>query len=204
VSISDALDLKDPEDLKTNLSSLPGDWYVVKTYSGAENSAKANLMQRIQNMGLDDSIFQVESPTQVVSEIKNGQRKQSRKPVMPGYILIRMDLTDEAWSAVRNTPGVTGFVGATTSPTPLALDDVVRFLLPPPPPMADSEPVATENGVLCEFSVGDPVTVLDGPFAGTAASVSEVNPEQQKLHVLVSIFGRETPVELFFHQVGKI
>ncbi len=176
---------------------------------------KANLETRVQNLDVGDYIFQVEVPTEEVTEIKNGQRKQVNRKVLPGYILVRMDLTDDSWAAVRNTPGVTGFVGATSRPSALALDDVVKFLLPRGSTKkaakgAASTAAATEVGGLerpaveVDYEVGESVTVMDGPFATLPATISEVNAEQQKLKVLVSIFGRETPVELTFSQVSKI
>jgi transcriptional antiterminator NusG len=200
--------------LKKDLRSRPGDWYVIHSYAGYENKVKANLETRVQNLDVGDYIFQVEVPTEEVTEIKNGQRKQVNRKVLPGYILVRMELTDESWSAVRNTPGVTGFVGATSKPSPLTLDDVVKFLLPPAAAKkpakstaggaASSEASLERPEILVDFEVGESVTVMDGPFATLPASISEVNAEQQKLKVLVSIFGRETPVELTFTQVTKI
>ncbi len=201
--------------LKKELRTKPGNWYVIHSYAGYENKVKANLETRVQNLDVGDYIFQVEVPTEEVTEIKNGQRKQVNRKVLPGYILVRMDLTDESWSAVRNTPGVTGFVGATSKPSPLTLDDVVKFLLPPAAAKkpgkataastAAAEVGATERAPIeVDFEVGESVTVMDGPFATLPASISEVNAEQQKLKVLVSIFGRETPVELTFNQVAKI
>jgi transcriptional antiterminator NusG len=200
--------------LKKDLRSRPGDWYVIHSYAGYENKVKANLETRVQNLDVGDYIFQVEVPTEEVTEIKNGQRKQVNRKVLPGYILVRMELTDESWSAVRNTPGVTGFVGATSKPSPLTLDDVVKFLLPPATAKkpakstagggASSEATLERPEILVDFEVGESVTVMDGPFATLPASISEVNAEQQKLKVLVSIFGRETPVELTFTQVTKI
>jgi transcriptional antiterminator NusG len=201
--------------LKAELRSKPGDWYVIHSYAGYENKVKANLETRVQNLDVGDYIFQVEVPTEEVTEIKNGQRKQVNRKVLPGYILVRMDLTDDSWSAVRNTPGVTGFVGATSRPSALALDDVVKFLLPPgatkkPAKGAASTATAAEAGGLerpvleVDYEVGESVTVMDGPFATLPATINEVNAEQQKLKVLVSIFGRETPVELTFGQVSKI
>jgi transcription termination/antitermination protein NusG len=201
--------------LKKDLRTRPGDWYVIHSYAGYENKVKANLETRVQNLDVGDYIFQVEVPTEEVTEIKNGQRKQVNRKVLPGYILVRMDLNDESWGAVRNTPGVTGFVGATSRPSPLSLDDVVKFLLPPaaakkPGKAASTAAAAAETGglerpeILVDFEVGESVTVMDGPFATLPASISEVNGEQQKLKVLVSIFGRETPVELTFNQVAKI
>lgn len=200
--------------LKKELRLRPGDWYVIHSYAGYENKVKANLETRVQNLDVGDYIFQVEVPTEEVTEIKNGQRKQVNRKVLPGYILVRMELNDESWGAVRNTPGVTGFVGATSRPSPLSLDDVVKFLLPQGQPKkaakstsgaaASSEATLERQEILVDFEVGESVTVMDGPFATLPASISEVNAEQQKLKVLVSIFGRETPVELTFTQVAKI
>jgi transcription termination/antitermination protein NusG len=202
--------------LKKELRLKPGDWYVIHSYAGYENKVKANLETRVQNLDVGDYIFQVEVPTEEVTEIKNGQRKQVNRKVLPGYILVRMELTDASWSAVRNTPGVTGFVGATSKPSPLTLDDVVKFLLPPGAAKKPGKAASTAAGaasseaslerpeILVDFEVGESVTVMDGPFATLPASISEVNAEQQKLKVLVSIFGRETPVELTFTQVAKI
>ncbi len=200
--------------LKKELRLKPGDWYVIHSYAGYENKVKANLETRVQNLDVGDYIFQVEVPTEEVTEIKNGQRKQVNRKVLPGYILVRMELNDESWGAVRNTPGVTGFVGATSRPSPLSLDDVVKFLLPPAAAKkpakstagaaASSEATLERPEILVDFEVGESVTVMDGPFATLPASISEVNAEQQKLKVLVSIFGRETPVELTFNQVAKI
>jgi transcription termination/antitermination protein NusG len=201
--------------LKADLRAKPGDWYVVHSYAGYENKVKANLETRVQNLDVGDYIFQVEVPTEEVTEIKNGQRKQVNRKVLPGYILVRMDLTDDSWSAVRNTPGVTGFVGATSRPSALSLDDVVKFLLPQGATKkatkgaASTAAAASEGGlerpvVEVDYEVGESVTVMDGPFATLPATINEVNAEQQKLKVLVSIFGRETPVELGFTQVSKI
>ncbi|MGI9162204.1 MAG: transcription termination/antitermination protein NusG [Mycobacterium sp.] len=207
-------ELEPAELLKKDLRSKPGKWFVIHSYAGYENKVKANLETRVQNLDVGDYIFQVEVPTEEVTEIKNGQRKQVNRKVLPGYILVRMDLTDESWSTVRNTPGVTGFVGATSRPTALSLDDVVKFLLPQnvKKPVAaatrgggtSSEASLERPEILVDFEVGESVTVMDGPFATLPASISEVNAEQQKLKVLVSIFGRETPVELTFNQVAKI
>ncbi|MBF9522980.1 transcription termination/antitermination protein NusG [Mycobacteroides chelonae] len=203
--------------LKAQLRREPGEWYVVHSYAGYENKVKANLQTRVQNLDVGDYIFQIEVPTEEVTEIKNGQRKQVNRKVLPGYILVRMELNDESWGAVRNTPGVTGFVGATSRPSPLALDDVVKFLLPQTPAKkpakgsaSETATAAAETGGLerpaieVDFEVGESVTVTDGPFATLPASISEVNAEQQRLKVLVSIFGRETPVELNFTQVEKL
>jgi transcriptional antiterminator NusG len=206
--------------MRAALRRAPGDWYVVHSYAGYENKVKANLETRIQTLDVEDYIFQVEVPTEEVTEIKNGQRKQVQRKVLPGYILVRMDLNDQSWGAVRNTPGVTGFVGATSKPSPLTHDDVIKFLLPRVEPKqaagaggkaastaagaASSEATLERPEILVDFEVGESVTVMDGPFATLPASISEVNAEQQKLKVLVSIFGRETPVELTFQQVSKI
>ncbi len=207
----------EPEDpvkaLKESLRLAPGDWYVVHSYAGYENKVKTNLETRVQTLDVEDFIFQVEVPTEEVTEIKNGQRKQVQRKVLPGYILVRMDLNDASWSAVRNTPGVTGFVGATSRPSPLTLDEVVKFLLPRQETPkkakgAEKGAEATTSGsssaVEVDFEVGESVTVMDGPFATLPASISEVNVDAQKVKVLVSIFGRETPVELGFNQVSKI
>ena len=201
--------------LKNDLKSKPGKWFVIHSYAGYENKVKANLETRVQNLDVGDYIFQVEVPTEEVTEIKNGQRKQVNRKVLPGYILVRMDLTDESWSTVRNTPGVTGFVGATSRPSSLSLDDVVKFLLPRGAAKKAAKGAAStaaaagvgglERPVIeVDYEVGESVTVMDGPFATLPATISEVNAEQQKLKVLVSIFGRETPVELTFGQVSKI
>ena len=200
---------EDPtEALRSALKRAAGEWYVVHSYAGYENKVKTNLETRIKSLDMEDYIFQIEVPTEEVTEIKNGQRKQVQRKVYPGYILVRMDLTDQSWSAVRNTPGVTGFVGATAQkPSALTIDEVVKILTPAAPrkpasvaTTPGSAPVRTE----VDFSVGESVTVMDGPFATLPATINEVNADAQKLKVLVSIFGRETPVELSFTQVAKI
>jgi len=197
-------------ELREALNNAPGAWYVVHSYAGYENKVKANLETRIQNLDMEEFIYQVEVPTEEVTEIKNGQRKQVQRKVLPGYILVRMELNDASWSAVRNTPGVTGFVGATQRPSPLSIDDVVKFLLPrgdERKPAAAGKAAAggpSKPTVEVDFEVGESVTVMDGPFATLPATISEVNADGQKLKVLVSIFGRETPVELSFSQVSKI
>ncbi|MDI9950754.1 transcription termination/antitermination protein NusG [Rhodococcus sp. NM-2] len=215
----EAVTAEEPEDpvaeLKAALRRAPGDWYVIHSYAGYENKVKANLETRVQNLDVGDYIFQVEVPTEEVTEIKNGQRKQVNRKVLPGYILVRMDLNDESWGAVRNTPGVTGFVGATSRPSPLTLNEVIKFLLPQQEQKKQAAAATVSAGetggesfakplIEVDFEVGESVTVMDGPFATLPASISEVNAEQQKLKVLVSIFGRETPVELSFTQVAKI
>ena len=188
-------------ELRRTLASQLGDWYVVHSYAGYENRVKANLENRISSLNMEDYIYQVEVPTEEVTEIKNGKRQQVQRKVFPGYILVRMELNDESWGAVRNTPGVTGFVGATSRPSPLSLDEVVKILAPAVTEKRPGEKVPVR---VVDFEVGESVTVMDGPFATLPATINEINPEQQKLKVLVSIFGRETPVELSFNQVSKI
>jgi transcription termination/antitermination protein NusG len=206
----DAEDEVDPAaEMREALRKAPGEWYVVHSYAGYENKVKANLETRIHSLDMEDYIFQVEVPTEEVTEIKNGQRKQVQRKVLPGYILVRMELNDPSWSAVRNTPGVTGFVGATSRPSPLSIDEVLKFLLPQEQqakPAAGKAAATPAKGPVVEvdFEVGESVTVMDGPFATLPATISEVNADGQKLKVLVSIFGRETPVELSFSQVSKI
>ena len=193
-------DTEDPAaELRHALERAPGDWYVVHSYAGYENKVKTNLESRIASLDMEDYIFQVEVPTEEVTEVKNGKRQQVQRKVFPGYILVRMDLNDESWGAVRNTPGVTGFVGATSRPSPLSLDEVVRILVPTTVKKAEKPQVK-----VIDFEVGESVTVMDGPFATLPATISEISPDAQKLKVLVSIFGRETPVELSFNQVSKI
>ena len=200
------------EEMRAALRRAPGDWYVVHSYAGYENKVKTNLETRVQTLDVEDFIFQVEVPTEEVTEIKNGQRKQVQRKVLPGYILVRMDLNDQSWGAVRNTPGVTGFVGATSKPSALTHDEVIKFLLPKVEPKKDGTPGGRSGSgsgqgksvVEVDFEVGESVTVMDGPFATLPATINEVNVDAQKLKVLVSIFGRETPVELAFSQVSKI
>jgi transcription termination/antitermination protein NusG len=190
------------EEFKRELRLLPGDWYVVHSYAGYENRVKTNLESRIQSLNMEDYIYQIEVPVHQVTEIKGGKRQQVSEKVLPGYILVRMDLTDESWAVVRNTPGVTGFVGLSSRPSPLQLNEVAALLAPEPEPGAKQAEAARTAAP--EFEIGESVTVMDGPFATLPATVSEVNPDTQKLKVLVSIFGRETPVELSFDQVTKI
>ncbi|MGY5884904.1 transcription termination/antitermination protein NusG [Modestobacter lacusdianchii] len=211
--VTEALESADEEDedpaqaLRKTLRNQFGDWYVIHSYAGYENKVKTNLESRITSLDMEDYIFQIEVPTEEVTEIKNGKRTQVNRKKLPGYLLVRMDLNDESWGAVRNTPGVTGFVGATSKPSPLSIDEVVNLLVPAttakPAVAAEATPVAGPAPVV-EFEVGESVTVMDGPFATLPATINEINPEQQKLQVLVSIFGRETPVELSFTQVSKI
>jgi len=198
------------EAMRRKLSIMPGDWYVVHSYAGYENKVKTNLEARIQSLDVEDYIYQIEVPTEEVTEIKNGKRAQVNRKVLPGYLLVRMELNDESWGAVRNTPGVTGFVGATSRPSPLTIDEVVKILAPAVAPQAAGRPAepgaaaAATPVTLVDFEVGESVTVMDGPFATLPATINEINAEQQKLQVLVSIFGRETPVELSFSQVTKL
>lgn len=202
---------QDPaQELRNELRSLPGDWYVIHSYAGYENRVKTNLETRIQSLNMEDYIFQIEVPMEEVTEIKNAQKKTVRRVRIPGYVLVRMDLTDESWGAVRHTPGVTGFVGHTHQPVPLSLDEVFSMLAPSM--LADTPAAQEKSGgqsksapqIQVDFEVGESVTVIDGPFENLAATISEINAEGQKLKVLVSIFGRETPVELGFNQVTKI
>jgi transcription termination/antitermination protein NusG len=186
------------EEFRIKLVSLPGDWYVVHTYAGYENRVKANLESRIASLNMEEFIFDIQVPTQPETIIKQGKRQVVESKIFPGYVLVRMDLTDESWSVVKNTPSVTGFVG-TTHPTPLSTADVFKFLAPKP-----AEAKKTEAPKVVDFSVGESVTVMDGPFATLPATINEINAESQRLKVLVSIFGRETPVELSFNQVSKI
>jgi len=184
------------------LRMLPGDWYVVHSYAGYENRVKTNLESRIMSLNMEDYIFQIEVPTHQVTEIKSGKKQTVNEKVLPGYILVRMELTDESWAVVRNTPGVTGFVGLSSKPSPLPLGEVATLLAPAPAEGAKQTETAKKSTP--EYEVGESVTVMDGPFATLPATVNEVNPVTQKLKVLVSIFGRETPVELSFDQVSKI
>jgi transcriptional antiterminator NusG len=190
----------------------PGKWYVVHTYAGYENKVKSNLESRIASMNMEERIFEVVIPMEDVIEFKNGKKQVVSKKVFPGYLLVRMDLDDDSWYVVRNTPGVTGFVGATSRPSPLTLDEVVKILAPETQRAAALAQTGKGSGaaspskpvVTVEYSVGESVTVMDGPFATLPATISEIDAVHQKLHVLVSIFGRETPVELAFSQVAKI
>jgi transcription termination/antitermination protein NusG len=191
------------QEFKAELRTLPGDWYVVHSYAGYENRVRTNLESRTQSLNMEDYIFQIEVPTHEVIEVKSGKRQQVQEKVLPGYILVRMDVTDESWAAVRNTPGVTGFVGLSSRPSPLSLDEVASLLAPVPEEKAAKKAEAVRAAAV-DFEIGQSVTVMDGPFATLPATVNEINPDTQKLKVLVSIFGRETPVELSFDQVSKI
>ncbi|WP_256838008.1 transcription termination/antitermination protein NusG [Ornithinimicrobium faecis] len=202
-------------EFRESLQSQFGDWYVIHSYAGYENRVKVNLETRATSLNMEDYIFQVEVPMEEVTEIKSGVRKQVRRVRMPGYVLVRMDLTDESWGAVRHTPGVTGFVGNAHQPVPLSIDEVITMLAPvfETPETADqgegsttgsSTPATRTASPEVDFEVGESVTVMEGPFETLPATISEIIPESQKLKVLVSIFGRETPVELSFNQVSKL
>jgi transcriptional antiterminator NusG len=202
------------EELRERLRSQIGDWYVVHTYSGMENRVKGNLENRINSLNMEDYIFEIIVPTEEVAEIKNGQRRMVKRTVLPGYVLVRMDLTDESWSTVRHTPSVTGFVGNSQKPVPLSLEEVEKMLAPAV--VAAAEAAAAEAGAaptktaakkkveVADFGVGDSVMVVDGPFATLHATVTEINAEAQRIKALVEIFGRETPVELSFNQIQKV
>jgi transcriptional antiterminator NusG len=209
-----AAEVTDPlEEFREALRSKPGDWFVVHTYSGMENRVKANLENRITSLNMEDYIHEVIVPTEEVAEIKNGQRKLVKRTVLPGYVLVRMDLTDESWSAVRHTPSVTGFVGHSHQPVPLSLDEVESMLAPAivaeveaaQPEQAGAGATTTRKKVeVADFDVSDSVMVVDGPFATLHATITEINAESQRVKALVEIFGRETPVELSFSQIQKV
>jgi len=202
------------EELRSTLRSQIGDWYVVHTYSGMENRVKGNLENRITSLNMEDYIFEIIVPTEEVAEIKNGQRRMVKRTVLPGYVLVRMDLTDESWSTVRHTPSVTGFVGHSQKPVPLSLEEVEKMLAPAV--VAAAEAAAAETGgataktpakkkvEVADFGVGDSVMVVDGPFATLHATITEINADAQRIKALVEIFGRETPVELSFSQIQKV
>ena len=204
--IDDAVE--DEAAFRAKLRVQEGDWFVIHSYAGYENRVKVNLQTRVTSLNMEPYIFDVQVPMETVTEIKNGQRKQVARVRMPGYVLVRMELTDESWGAVRHTPGVTGFVGHTHQPIPLSHDEIYTMLNPI---FQSSGDAAGEAGGakagqthIIDFEVGESVTVMEGPFETLPATISEINPESQKLKVLVSIFGRETPVELSFSQVAKI
>ena len=186
-------------EFRAALRNAPGEWFVVHSYAGYEKKVKGNLVNRIQSLNMEDFIFQIEVPEEEVRELKNGAIKVVKRNVFPGYVLVRMELTDESWSCVRNTPGVTGFVGNAHHPSPLTLPEVENILAPRP--LKKDGKIAMKD---IDYAIGESITVMDGPFATLPATISEIMPEQAKLKVLVSIFGRETPVELSFHQVQKI
>lgn len=198
--------------LRDELRGLPGEWYVIHTYAGYENRVKTNLEQRAVSLNVEDFIFQAEVPQEEVAQIKNGERKTVRQNKLPGYVLVRMDLTNESWGVVRNTPGVTGFVGNAYDPYPLTLDEIVKMLAPEAEEKAAREAAEAEGKPapsrkvevqVLDFEVGDSVTVTDGPFATLQATINEINADSKKVKGLVEIFGRETPVELSFDQIQK-
>lgn len=216
---ADAVDAEvDPlEEFRAALHAKVGDWFVVHTYSGMENRVKANLENRITSLNMEDYIHEVIVPTEEVAEIKNGQRKLVKRTVLPGYVLVRMDLNDESWGAVRHTPSVTGFVGHSHQPVPLSLDEVENMLAPAVRAEAEAAAVAeaAQTGTpvrtntrpqvtVADFDVSDSVMVVDGPFATLHATITEINAESQRVKALVEIFGRETPVELSFSQIEKV
>ncbi|MEU3468263.1 transcription termination/antitermination protein NusG [Streptomyces sp. NPDC006687] len=200
------------EALREELRLLPGEWYVIHTYAGYEKRVKANLEQRAVSLNVEEFIYQAEVPEEEIVQIKNGERKNVRQNKLPGYVLVRMDLTNESWGVVRNTPGVTGFVGNAYDPYPLTLDEIVKMLAPEAQEKAAKQ-AAEEAGLpapsvkrtieVLDFEVGDSVTVTDGPFATLQATINEINPDSKKVKGLVEIFGRETPVELSFDQIQK-
>ena len=206
---------EDPvEEFKAELRMQEGDWYVIHSYAGYENRVKQNLENRTISLNLEEYIFESQVPMEDVVEIKNGQRKQVRRVRMPGYVLVRMELTDESWGAVRHTPGVTGFVGNAYDPTPLSIDEVFSMLAPifeerqaeaaaaeGPAAEAAAKPAPVTE---VEFEVGESVLVKEGSFEGHPATIQEIRPESQKLTVLLSIFERDVPVELGFDQVSKL
>ena len=213
--IADEPAADDPlEAFRKELYAKPGDWFVVHTYSGMENRVRANLENRISSLHMEDYIHEIVVPTEEVAEIKNGQRKMVKRTVLPGYVLVRMDLTDESWAAVRHTPSVTGFVGHSHQPVPLSMDEVENMLAPSV--VATAEAAAAASGTspggattkkpveVADFEVSDSVMVVDGPFATLHATITEINAEAQRVKALVEIFGRETPVELSFSQIQRV
>ena len=196
------------EGFRSELRAKPGDWYVVHTYSGMENRVLQNLENRVSSLNMEDYIYEIVVPTEEVTEIRNGQRKQVRRTVLPGYVLVRMDLTDESWSTVRHTPSVTGFVGHSNSPVPLSLEEVEKMLAPAVIAAATASsdgPTRRKKKIeVADFAVGDSVMVVDGPFAGVHTTITEINVNNQRLKALVEILGRETPVDLTFPQIQKV
>jgi len=207
--VDEELDEDDPlEQFRRELWAKPGDWFVVHTYSGMENRVLQNLENRVSSLNMEDYIFEIVVPTEEVTEIRNGQRKQIRRTVLPGYVLVRMELTDESWSTVRHTPSVTGFVGHSNQPVPLSLDEVEKMLAPAAlarAAAASTGPKRTNKKIeIADFKVGDSVMVVQGPFAGVHATITEINANSQRLKALVEILGRETPVDLTLGQIQKV
>ncbi len=210
--IEDEEDVDPVQAFREEQLGLPGLWYVIHSYAGFEKRVKTNLETRINTLNMEDYIFQVEVPIEEVTEIKQGQKKLVKRNKFPGYVLVRMDYTDDSWAAVRHTPGVTGFVGSAHEPTPLTIDEVVHILAPKPEPKKAAAAAGGGQAAMgaaparvteVDFGVGDSVTVIDGPFATLHATISEINIDAQKVTGLVEIFGRETPVELSFSQIEK-
>jgi len=199
-------------ELRADLRAKFGDWYVVHTYSGMENRVKQNLENRVTSLNMEDFIFEVTVPTEEVDELRNGQKKRIKRTVLPGYVLVRMELTDESWSTVRHTPSVTGFVGHSNQPIPLSLEEVEKMLAPAviAAAQAASDPTGTARSrskkkiEVADFTVGDSVMVVEGPFAGVHATITEMHASNQRLKALVEILGRETPVDLTFTQIQKV
>lgn len=206
------LDADDPNvELREVLESAQGEWYVVHSYAGYERRVKQNIEVARKNQDLEDEIFRVEVPMETVWEVKKGERKRVERVKLPGYVLVLMEHSPRSWTAIRNTPGVTGFVGHGDKPIPLSIDDVFEMLkLPERAPAAGPEPTKQAAGkakptpTISEFHVGDVVEVTDGPFATLQATISEVNPEAQRITAMVELFGRDTPVELRFDQIAAV
>lgn len=199
------------EELRGELSSKFGEWYVLHTYSGMENKVKQNLDARVQNFNMEDYIFETVVPTEEVVEIRNGARRTITRVYLPGYVLVRMDLTDDSWGIVRHTPSVTGFVGQSTTPIPLTFDEVVKMLTPSVVARISREnadktssPKAKPKVEVADYEVGESVQITDGPFAGVPAQITEINTNNQRIKALVEILGRSTPVDLEFNQIEKI
>lgn len=199
------------EELRDELSSKFGEWYVLHTYSGMENKVKQNLDARVQNFNMEDYIFETVVPTEEVVEIRNGARRTITRVYLPGYVLVRMDLTDDSWGIVRHTPSVTGFVGQSTTPIPLTFDEVVKMLTPSVVARVSHEnadkapsPKAKPKVEVADYEVGESVQITDGPFAGVPAQITEINTNNQRIKALVEILGRSTPVDLEFNQIEKI
>jgi transcriptional antiterminator NusG len=198
-------DEEDPiAEFRREMLRAIGDWYVIHSYAGYENRVKTNLESRVTSMHMEDYIFQIEVPMEEVSEIKNGQRKLIKRNKFPGYVLVRMELTDASWGTVRNTPGVTGFVGHAHTPSPLTVDEVINILAPVSQGQVAEAAEAAAAATLVDIEVGETITVVKGAFATLPGTIIEINPDTQKLKVLLSIFGRETPVELAMNEVEKI
>lgn len=197
------------EELRAELESKYGEWYVIHTYSGMENRVKQNVDSRAQSLNMEDYIFETVVPTEEVVEIRNNTRKTVTRCVLPGYVLVRMELTDESWGVVRHTPSVTGFVGHGQTPVPLSVDEVLKMLTPSVVAKVAAESSAStakqkKKVEVVDFTVGDSVMVVDGPFTGVHATITEINANSQRLRALVEILGRETPVDLEFRQVEKV